>query len=621
MKKTLLLLSVITLLLSLPFAVSATEDYYVYNPIQLEGHIAVGGGLSITNNTLVDGDKLYVSIESNRDGASVNSQTMITIDTASLASEVIAKNYPVMKISYRSNIAANAQVTANIGFDYNYNGTVSGAKFFTKFIYFNRNYTTSSFMYNYKDCTSGEIVTPFARIEGFSPNNVTDTSIYNFVYLKPYVSNLNMVKGEHFDIEYVGFFKTAADAEAYVHSVDLSETPITALTLREQVMRITKGDKFKLNVNLTPSFVPVGTNVEYTSSDSSIATVDENGIVTAVSAGVATITAKSGELESVCKFYVLDKDISPLDLYPIDAEGDHGKIIVNSIGDSITTYVPAPNGSMQYHKYWSQWYNITNNNYGVSGTTVNPRSGRTDSFLERYSSMRDDADLITVKGGTNDWGSAFATGTLNDREATTYMGGIRLLMEGLIEKYPNKQIVFFTPIRRCEGGQTEASTNGKGATLRDYADAVIELGKVYGIPVIDLYEPEELDFTSPVVTPAGKDESGKWHDAVCESDLMPDGLHPSGKGQKILAEYMMAEMIKLGVFNDTSATVGDLNVDGNINSLDWVILSRAIANWEGYGFKNNVADINSNGVVDSLDAVIFARHLANWKGYETIPLN
>ena len=47
-----------------------------------------------------------------------------------------------------------------------------------------------------------------------------------------------MVKGEHFDIEYVGFFKTAADAEAYVHTVALSSIPLTDITLREQVMRI-----------------------------------------------------------------------------------------------------------------------------------------------------------------------------------------------------------------------------------------------------------------------------------------------------------------------------------------------------------------------------------------------
>ncbi len=621
MKKAFLSLTIVLLLLTFSVYVSAADDYYVYNPIQLDGYVTVGGGLSIENSTLVDDGKLYISIESTKTGASNNSQTVITINPTGFAPEVKAKEYPVIKISYRSNIAAAAQITANIGVDYLYNGTVSPAKFFTEFLNFNRTFTTSSFMYNYKDCTSGEIVTPFDRIANFSVNNVTDDSIYNFIYLKPYVSNLNMVEGEHFDIEYVGFFKTVADAEAYEHNLDIDNLPLYDIVLREQVMRITKGDTFKLTVNAKPSFVPISTNVQYTSSNSNVATVDGNGKVTAVSAGTATITAKSGELESTCKFYVLDKDLAPLELYPVDSEGDHDEIIVNSIGDSITTYVPAPNGSMPYHKYWSQWYNITNNNYGVSGTTVAPRSGRTDSFIERYRGMRDDADLVTVKGGTNDWGSSFATGTLNDREATTYMGSIRTLMEGLIEKYPNSQIVFFTPIKRCEGGQTPATTNGKGATLNDYANALIELGAIYGIPVINLYTPEELDFTSPVITPPGTDESGKWHDAVCESDLMPDGLHPSGKGQKIMAEYMMEQMIKLGIFNDNSPkTPGDVDSDGDVSSIDWVFLSRSIAGWSGYDINKNAADIDGSGIVDTLDAIALARHLANWKGYETIPL-
>ncbi len=69
----------------------------------------------------------------------------------------------------------------------------------------------------------------------------------------------------------------------------------------------------------------------------------------------------------------------------------------------------------------------------------------------------------------------------------------------------------------------------------------------------------------------------------------------------------------------TEGLLGDLNGDGEIGVVDCIFLSRAIANWEGYSFKNNVADINCNGEVDSLDAIVLARHLANLKGYETIP--
>ena len=164
--------------------------------------------------------------------------------------------------------------------------------------------------------------------------------------------------------------------------------------------------------------------------------------------------------------------------------------------------------------------------------------------------MNDEADLIVVKGGTNDYATG-PLGSFESRDDTTFIGALRLLMEGLIEKYPNKQIVFFTPIRRCESGQTPDAKNGYGNTLREYADAVIAIGNDYNIPVLDLYDAEELDFTSEVITPGGEDENGKWHDTVCESDLMPDGLHPSGKGHKIIARYTLEKLEELGIVEIT----------------------------------------------------------------------
>ncbi len=75
MKKVFLSLGVILVLLSLSICVSAANDYYVYNPVQLEGHITVGGGLQIVDNTKIDGDKLFVSIEANKTSASDNAKT------------------------------------------------------------------------------------------------------------------------------------------------------------------------------------------------------------------------------------------------------------------------------------------------------------------------------------------------------------------------------------------------------------------------------------------------------------------------------------------------------------------------------------------------------------------
>lgn len=71
-----------------------------------------------------------------------------------------------------------------------------------------------------------------------------------------------------------------------------------------------------------------------------------------------------------------------------------------------------------------------------------------------------------------------------------------------------------------------------------------------------------------------------------------------------------------------SVLTGDVNSDGTVDSLDRLILSRYLANWEGYSadiINMDAADVNNDGAVDSLDRLILSRHLANWSGYETLP--
>ena len=108
------------------------------------------------------------------------------------------------------------------------------------------------------------------------------------------------------------------------------------------------------------------------------------------------------------------------------------------------------------------------NNYGYSGTTIMPIEGQTRSFLERYTSMSDDADLIVVWGGTNDYHYGHALGAVDDTENTTFCGALNNLCKGLIAKYPQKSILFVTPTPR---GNIASAV----ATQNDYADAIIDV--------------------------------------------------------------------------------------------------------------------------------------------------
>jgi len=47
-----------------------------------------------------------------------------------------------------------------------------------------------------------------------------------------------------------------------------------------------------------------------------------------------------------------------------------------------------------------------------------------------------------------------------------------------------------------------------------------------------------------------------------------------------------------------------------------------LADWEGYTIESiNVAgaDLNCDGSIDTLDRLIISRYLADWDGYETLP--
>ena len=66
---------------------------------------------------------------------------------------------------------------------------------------------------------------------------------------------------------------------------------------------------------------------------------------------------------------------------------------------------------------------------------------------------------------------------------------------------------------------------------------------------------------------------------------------------------------------------GDVNGDGAVDTLDRMVLSRYLANWDEYdeaSINITAADVNGDGVVDTLDRMVLNRYLANWEGYEDI---
>ncbi|MGD7047680.1 SGNH/GDSL hydrolase family protein [Rossellomorea marisflavi] len=180
----------------------------------------------------------------------------------------------------------------------------------------------------------------------------------------------------------------------------------------------------------------------------------------------------------------------------------------NVLGDSIS--VNKNFASKLYHEYINDEFGFgLIRNYGIGGSTVAKLGDDTNNSMAlRYGQMDDDADMITVFGGTNDSSSGrVPIGQMSDRTVDTFYGAYHVLLSGLIEKYPGKKIAVFTPLQRAS------------ADTKPYAQVVREVAAYYSVPCLDLFAGGGLYAGSQTIV----------------NRFMPDGLHPNADGHKIFS--------------------------------------------------------------------------------------
>lgn len=200
--------------------------------------------------------------------------------------------------------------------------------------------------------------------------------------------------------------------------------------------------------------------------------------------------------------------------------------IINVLGDSITQGVGVSAPEHIYENVLGRLVGAREvRNYGISGTRFARQIGGDDcggAFVDRFVGMEDDADLVLVFGGTNDYGHGNVPfGTWGDHTPDTFIGACHYLFDGLVRKYPAAHIVIMTPLQRSCGANPSANTD---KPLVDYVDAIIRVAAEYSLPVLDLYR-----------------TAGICPDIPAQRELfMPDGLHPCDAGAARMAERIAA---------------------------------------------------------------------------------
>jgi lysophospholipase L1-like esterase len=230
---------------------------------------------------------------------------------------------------------------------------------------------------------------------------------------------------------------------------------------------------------------------------------------------------------------------------------------VNCLGDSMTDTAITPE---PYVKWLAQLLGFNKDhvrNYGLGGSSITPRTETVNdwdtvaSFLERYSGM-EDADVVIVFGGVNDWVTGRTLGTMEDTDTGTFYGAFKALCQGLMAKYPMKDIYVFgspqndyagRPATDLAGTKWAGNTDGynrKGHKLVDYVRAMGEVCAVYGIPFCDMTK--GLWWGLSGVLGQYRGNADGTHIA---GPLGNDGLHPNAEGHKQIA-LKMAEFIDRG---------------------------------------------------------------------------
>jgi len=183
-----------------------------------------------------------------------------------------------------------------------------------------------------------------------------------------------------------------------------------------------------------------------------------------------------------------------------------------------------------------------------------------------------EADIYSVFLGTNDWWAGRPIGTMDDyRNNTgnnTFFGSYRLIINKLRNLNKNARIILVTPMQRVNFVYLNNKKNNawgsykdkNGQLLEQFVNAVLSIGQCEKLEVVDLFHDKKLGIENLVNFERLKDpKTGEYKNYKYpefidvpfnpETDEYPypseainltyDGLHPSDKGNEIIAKMLI----------------------------------------------------------------------------------
>lgn len=213
--------------------------------------------------------------------------------------------------------------------------------------------------------------------------------------------------------------------------------------------------------------------------------------------------------------------------------------------------------SVRYYDYLQSLLGIDARQYARNGYKFAELLPLIDNM---YNELGDSIDAIFIWCGTNDYNASkpmgtFFTESLEDVNVdgeivtrkhrspvmsdSTFCGSVNLVLSDLKNKYPEQQIIIFTPIHRGYANfghnnvqPDENYANGQGLYIEDYAEALKKAGELWSIPVINFFSISGL---YPII------DTQKRYIANRTSD----NLHPNEEGHYRLARTLQYQLLSL----------------------------------------------------------------------------
>ncbi|MDQ0878592.1 lysophospholipase L1-like esterase [Paenibacillus sp. V4I3] len=166
-------------------------------------------------------------------------------------------------------------------------------------------------------------------------------------------------------------------------------------------------------------------------------------------------------------------------------------------------------------------------NYGKSGCSMTAGGDRDYGATTHVGKTIDASlDCVTVFAGVNDFRLDKPIGGIGSTDIYTFYGAYTTLIEDILAKNPHCRLSLWTPLQRDKDGYDIFYVNAVGHRLYDYVEAIKQIGRLYALPVLNLYEQSGLNkLTLPLFT--------------------SDGLHPNESGHRRIADMAIPFLLSL----------------------------------------------------------------------------